>query len=443
MASVSKFVSLALLALLLVAALLVVSPARATHLPAVIVFESSSGSSVNNPGCAGSASLTFSHTVPNGENRILLVSVAFSQVFTINSITYAGSAMTLTRSDTNLISMVETVSTYYLLEPSVGTANVIVTLSGASTILLAISVSFSNVLQSGPIGDTNGASYTNVLSAHTDLDISSTSLVSEMPWGVAVGIDNSGGVTATVQPDSGQNNDIFLTRDLCVADTEFRDGIFSITTGSGPRAGNWDLDTNPAWPFPSNSGTVQMINLVPSRASDGGGDGLPPPGFFPFVPSKLPAPPYCTSALTVVLSDTRPEAANGVLWIWDWGDKAQNTSASPSAVHTYPKEDVYQVSIRVQDKSGRIDTFYGHLNLVGPGCAILTAAYLIGPYLLATLIIVAFTLFIHLIARRKSTKRSKMVNRVLAVTLVVLAVVIAVFVYYGWPLELPGHIKFA
>jgi PKD repeat protein len=432
----ARVLSFLLVMLTLSVAVSLVPQATATHLPATVVFEASSGSSVNSPVCAGSATLTFSHTISNSPDRLLLVSVAFFQGLTVTSVTYAGFAMTIVRTDTNAVSGVETVSTYYMLDPPTGAGNVVVTLSGASTILLAISASYSNVLQAGPFGDTAGASYTNVLSAHTDMDVSSTSLVSEMPVGFAFGSDNSATPNAAVSADSGQSVDVLVTRDACVTDEEFRNGVFSITGSSGARAGNWDLDTDPA--IPSNSGTVQMINLVPSRASDGdGGDGGPLPTF----PPPLPVPVFCSdqgaAGLNITVLDTRPEAANAVLWIWNWGDGDQTIIASKSASHTYLAKGVYTITLRVTDTSGRIDSFAGTINLTGPGCNVLAAAYFLGPYVLASLILVAFTLFLQTLFGKRKWLRIP-----LAAAVVILAIVIVVFVYYGWVLELPGHFRF-
>ena len=110
----------------------------------------------------GVSSLTWSHTVGSGPNRILVVGVSTSTTMLpaiapparVGSVTYGGAAMTriLTQSSTDLRSDVEM---FYLLNPPVGTADVVVSITAAGVnYVVGGSVSFFNVDQTMPFNGT-------------------------------------------------------------------------------------------------------------------------------------------------------------------------------------------------------------------------------------------------------------------------------------------------
>jgi PKD domain-containing protein len=167
-------------------------------------------------------------------------------------------------------------------------------------------------------------------------------------------------------------------------------------------------------------------------------------GGSPFVPrptpllSTLPGSPTCDpNTNTIFVTDTRPEAENAVLYVWEWGDGTSSTTSTGTTQHTYAQPGTYTITVRVQDTSGRVETFSGQVILTASGCAILNFAALAGPWLLALLILILVTILIQIVFNR--TKHT----RVLGAIAVALAIIILVFVIYGWPLELPGHVKFA
>lgn len=104
-------------------------------------------------------SLTIAHTTGTGANRLMLVGVTVgsssssgSNAGTVNSVTYGGAALTLvgvvSESNNRVRSYI-----YQLLNPSTGTANVVVTLSGATAKPLYAGVTtFTGVNQSTPLG---------------------------------------------------------------------------------------------------------------------------------------------------------------------------------------------------------------------------------------------------------------------------------------------------
>lgn len=221
------------------------------------------------------------------------------------------------------------------------------------------------------------------------------------------------------------NYDVQQPSGTCVA---YRNGV-AVATDDVSNDGICSFTLSGGW-----TGSDTMLISGPGA----GGPGSRPVPVLNWLPSNLPGAPYCQSGLTVVFSDTRREAANAVLWTWDFGDNLQQTTSETSVSHTYTVEGTYQVTVRAQDVSGRIDTFTGHIILSGSGCIVLNAAYIAGPYLLALLILVAFAIGLQIV-----TGRRKGFRRPLAVVFIVVVAIIAVFIYYGWPLELPGHIKLA
>src|SRR3954470_23776996 len=94
--------------------------------------------------------ITWSHTVGNGSNRLLLVGVELSSTSkTVSSVTYG--AANLTRVAT--ISNIGVVEIWRLVAPPVGAATVTINLSG-NTKTIGGSVSFFGVDQGAPLGQT-------------------------------------------------------------------------------------------------------------------------------------------------------------------------------------------------------------------------------------------------------------------------------------------------
>ena len=119
--------------------------------------------STNSATTTNSATLTFSHTPGAGANKLLMVAVGLGNTITtqggapptVNSVTFNGTPMTLVESALGL----ETRSVvYYLLNPSNGPANVVVTASSNTTgdgdpaRINASATTFINVNQTTPLG---------------------------------------------------------------------------------------------------------------------------------------------------------------------------------------------------------------------------------------------------------------------------------------------------
>lgn len=146
-------------------------------------------------GQSNSAStLTFSHTVSSGYNRLLMVGISTgatssngTNAATVNSVTYGGVALTLVGS-VNAGGNVRTFM-YALVNPTVGAANVVVTTS-ATTPVVAGATSFSGVHQTTPYGTFYSNSTTSNASSASVTGISSAA--DELVYDViAVDVDNS------------------------------------------------------------------------------------------------------------------------------------------------------------------------------------------------------------------------------------------------------------
>ena len=152
----------------------------------------------------GASSLTFSHTIGGGSNRILVVGVSIetcNPYETVSSITYGGKTLTYLNSAqvTSSNACRGRVELYYLLEadmPGAGPFNVVVTATGWCDALAAGATSLRGVAQQAP-----EVSNTNANDAQTSISTNITTLT-DGAWLVdAVHSSNPGTFTA----NSGQN----------------------------------------------------------------------------------------------------------------------------------------------------------------------------------------------------------------------------------------------
>ncbi|MFO0909864.1 MAG: DUF4347 domain-containing protein [Isosphaeraceae bacterium] len=102
--------------------------------------------------------VNWSHSVGSGADRYLLVGLSLWSTTSVNSVTYAGQALTKLQSQT--VSVTGRVEIWGLASPPVGTANVAVSLGGL-TAMVAGSASFSSVNVDTPISNTSTASATS------------------------------------------------------------------------------------------------------------------------------------------------------------------------------------------------------------------------------------------------------------------------------------------
>lgn len=117
------------------------------------------------------SSLTFSHTVSSGNNRLLLVGV--SAEVSVSTITFNGTS--LTKLDDNDFGNYNSV--WYLIAPTVTTANVVVTFAGSGNLYpCVIATNFTDVDQTTP----NRAVSNSASNSNTGCTVSPTSQTGDL-----------------------------------------------------------------------------------------------------------------------------------------------------------------------------------------------------------------------------------------------------------------------
>ena len=221
--------------------------------------------SIGNSSSAGTGtlttdtSLTWSHTVNPGSYGILIVSVAMhddTNTNNVSSVTYGGTPLTLVDADASSKTRAEM---WYLLAPTTGTADIVVTLSGATN-FTAGATNFYGVDQStpfGPVTTGNGSGDPSVAvaSATGELVVDVIADRDIDPGGVTVGADQT---TLWVHENGTDSKD-------ATGASSYESGAASVTmdwTTVGAGAGEWAAVAISLKPTP---------NVDPVIASDGGG----------------------------------------------------------------------------------------------------------------------------------------------------------------------------
>lgn len=145
-------------------------------------------------GSISASSLTISHVISSGDNRLLVVGILGGSSDIITGVTYNGVAMTRVNVSNNGNS---TAYLYYLLNPASGTHDIVIS-SSTSTFLAADAVSYTGVNQDVPTATvTNTSSTTNFCfdnitppndnSIHVGAFASDTFAISSMTNGTLIG----------------------------------------------------------------------------------------------------------------------------------------------------------------------------------------------------------------------------------------------------------------
>ena len=98
-----------------------------------------------------SSTLTWSHTVGAGQQRILIVTISHNNSASISSVTYGGAALTQLDTSINTNGVSGVAEIWYLLSPTVGTASIVVTAS-TPNLMSGGASSWFEVHQSTPFG---------------------------------------------------------------------------------------------------------------------------------------------------------------------------------------------------------------------------------------------------------------------------------------------------
>ena len=134
-----------------------------------------------------------------------------------------------------------------------------------------------------------------------------------------------------------------------------------------------------SWTWEADIWTERMIQFVydiqqAPESGVGGGDSPPAivvggygtfESLFRLYYSTNPKSFRCAN---ITIEDVRPAAALAILYVWGFGDGTQETTTTGRVKHTYEKEGLYTVTVRVQYRSGAIDTFLINVNARGSQC---------------------------------------------------------------------------
>lgn len=117
-----------------------------------IIFDAKSSASIDYAG-----SISYSHTVGSGSNRILVVGIFVPHSGDkVTSVTYGGIALTRVMATTPGVGISAVTYIYQLINPSTGTGDVVIALGSADLSANSFSASFFGVDQTVPISASNG-----------------------------------------------------------------------------------------------------------------------------------------------------------------------------------------------------------------------------------------------------------------------------------------------
>lgn len=228
----------------------------------------------------GANALTFSHTVgAGGADRLLIVAVSIDNR-TVQSVTYGGVAMTNVGTATN---GAQISSMWRLIAPATGANNVVVTLSGGGTDIVAVATSYTGVDQTTPLGTpvtATGNSVTAsvaVTSATGEIVVDSVSSnlgtltvgEGQTQRGNGVGGDNQGGsstepgaTSVTMSWTIGSSSawaSVGVSIKPIVVSTTLADGIDPGNSTVAPSGAITDLD---AFTLQTSAGTDSVTGLT-------------------------------------------------------------------------------------------------------------------------------------------------------------------------------------
>lgn len=210
---------------------------------------------------AAASSLTYSHTVGTGENRIIMVEPTFLDAIagsaSISSVTYAAVTMTVVPSSTQAFTIVGVYDAqaahYSLVAPATGANNVVYTPSESCDALYCGSQSWFGVHQTASLGTAAIATATT-----TTPSVVVTSAVGEIVVANVIGIDalgafasadterweQGGGTDAGVAGGASQTGAATVTMDWTGGQTDREWGCSGVsmkqtTDGGGPNTFFW------------------------------------------------------------------------------------------------------------------------------------------------------------------------------------------------------------
>ena len=202
----------------------------------IAVDDTSSASTAS----GGASSLTFSQTVNSGSDSILIVEVAVkggSATDPVTSVTYDGQSLTLLGSANTANSM--SADIWYLLNPTVGTANVNVTLNGSNH-FVASATDYFGVNQTTPFGTLETATGTSSSSPSVTLASAAGQLV----------VDSlvAQGDAQTITPSASGQTQLWSQATGTAAGDALGGGSYQ--SGAASVTMSWAEGTNQSWASP-------------------------------------------------------------------------------------------------------------------------------------------------------------------------------------------------
>jgi hypothetical protein len=187
---------------------------------------------------ATATSLSWSHTVGSGANRLLVVGVAIRNANNVvTGVSYAGKSLTLLQARNNHDNAVR-VEQWYLVAPPSGTGNVTVTLSGGAKVVGG-AVSFTGANQVSPFRGlaVNGSTDTGT----NDPTVADSSGSADL---VVSAVATDGNAAATLAPAPGQSQAWKLAYGPSGGDDV---GAGSTATGAANLVMGWTKGKNAKW----------------------------------------------------------------------------------------------------------------------------------------------------------------------------------------------------
>lgn len=394
------------------------------------------------------APFSWSHTGVPIENGLLIVALipatvgAGGPTVTVTSVTAGGFSLQQSVFLDELVASGDSEieqEVWFLLGAERLTSPFTVTVSvdaAQDTWITGASATFNFVDQDNPLLSTTASAINGGPASVTVASLYDTNLVFDFLYVQSTAPDEPDCSIDPPTRGAGQTTEWFQNGPNFITGTEWL-LCGSYETGGGSVVMDWDLSNANAW----RSVGMDIQSVSDSSGGGGGGVALPraPAGLEFSCPSLTDAdwllPTTQAGARSVTLYDFRSEAVLVNEYFISWGDGKVDIVGRLPANHTYAKEDVYVITMRLVLRTGGVDVFVTRVDVRGNNCALqMFAQDLFGPLLglaalaLVVAIILTAKSFRHrLDPRKRGTQRIQ--KGLLGTTLLSFGIVLATAVY--------------